>query len=82
MGYVVEWDFEICGGLMKMEVWRLEESCHRVELPPSAMEDVSYTQHSARVNQHPPVYHEVCMDGKWSETVFLSGFISLANHGG
>jgi hypothetical protein len=74
MGYVVEWDFEICGGLVKMEVWRLEESSHRVELPPSAIEDVSYTQHCARVNQHRPVYHEVCMDGKWSETVFFVGF--------
>jgi len=64
-------------------VWRLEESRHRVELPPSAIQDVSYTQHSARVNLHAPVYHEVlCMDGKWSETVFLLGFISLANHGG
>jgi hypothetical protein len=54
MGYIAEWDFEICEGLMKMEVWRLEESCHRVELPPSAIQDVSYRQHSARVNQHPP----------------------------
>jgi hypothetical protein len=81
MGYIAEWDFEIFGGLRKMEVWRLEESCHRVELPRSAIQEGSYTQHSTRVNQHPPVYHEVCMDGKWSETIFLSGFISLANHG-
>jgi hypothetical protein len=73
MGYMAEWDFEICGGLMKMEVWRLEESCHRGELPPSAILDV---------NQHPPVYHEVCMDGKWSATIILSSFISLANHDG